>query len=358
VSQGVSLLEAFERQVNWCRQPAPFTAKVLARSQRWLAQDAAAHAAFDAVASDPLAAAVALRWAGALHHLALRGLPPWAALWAPSAVSAEVPDAILDEAIRLAWSEHRAHCQAALALPPQTNEVQRSAVLLPGLLHVAARTALPLQLLEIGASAGLNLWCDHFGYDFGSWTWGDRRSALQLRCEWRGRVPDEAGAALQVKRRAGCDAHPIDLSAPDEGLRLASFIWPDQAQRLTRLQAARDIVVACMAQASVTVQAMPAALFVRQQLPTLPVGQATVLMHSVVWQYIAAAEQAAITAEVQAAGSRASASSPLAWLRFEPPATDRQIELRCRLWQGSPQDGQDRLLARSHPHGAYVEWLG
>ncbi len=354
----VSLLDAFEAQVNWCRVPAPFTAKVLARSQRWLAQDASAHAVFAALSSDPLAAAVPLRWAAALHHLALRGLQPWASLWSPAAVRAEVSDAALDEAIVSAWSQQRAHCQAALALPPQTNEVRRSVTLLPGLLHVAARTGLPIQLLEIGASAGLNLWCDHFGYDFGSWTWGDPARALQLHCDWRGRVPDEASASLQVVRRAGCDAHPIDLSKPDEGLRLASFIWPDQAERLLRLQAARQVVQACMARDGVVVQALQAARFVEQQLQTLPHGQTTVLMHSVVWQYIAADEQAAITATVEAAGRRASADSPLAWLRFEPPRPDAKMALRCRLWQGAALDGEDRVLALSHPHGADVKWLG
>jgi hypothetical protein len=68
------LLQAFEQQVDWSLLPAPFTARVLDRSRRWLTQDEAAHAAFSAFASEPLAAAVALRWASALHHLALRGL--------------------------------------------------------------------------------------------------------------------------------------------------------------------------------------------------------------------------------------------------------------------------------------------
>jgi hypothetical protein len=345
-----ALLEAFARQVNWALMPAPFTAQVLARSRLWLAQDAAARTAFSGVAADPLAAAVPLRWAGALHHLALRGLPPWAPLWARAAAT----DDELDAAIRCAWAQHRRHCEAALALPPQTNEVMRSAVLLPGLLHIAARTGLPISLLEIGASAGLNLWCDRFHHDYSAWQWGDKRSALKLGSEWRGNVPADAGANLQITRRAACDAHPIGLTHADEGLRLASFIWPDQAERLARLHAARALVGACMAAEGVAVQALPASAFVGRELQTLPSGQATVLMHSLVWQYIAAEEQAAITARVEAAGLRASATSPLAWLRMEPLAASLEVELRCRLWPG----GEDRLLARCHPHGAWVQWLG
>ena len=71
-----ALLRAFDFQVQWCREPAPFTAQVLQRTRLWLEQDEAAHAAFAALSADPMAGAVALRWAAALHHLALRGLQP------------------------------------------------------------------------------------------------------------------------------------------------------------------------------------------------------------------------------------------------------------------------------------------
>ncbi|MFY9512201.1 MAG: DUF2332 family protein, partial [Rubrivivax sp.] len=180
------LIAAFERQVGWCRQPSPFTAQLLERSRLWLLADAQAHDQLAGVAADPLAAATALRWAGGLHHLALRGLQPWVDLWPPAAGAS---DAALDAAIRLAWQTQRPALQAALANAPQTNEVQRSAALLPGLLHVAARTGLPLALNEIGASAGLNLWPDRRRYDYGGWAWGAADAALALACEWRGTVP-------------------------------------------------------------------------------------------------------------------------------------------------------------------------
>ena len=58
-------------------------------------------------------------------------------------------------------------------------------------------------------------------------------------------------------------------------------------------------------------------------------------------------------ASVQAAAQAATASAPLAWLRLEPTLLDQPEQLRCQLWPG----GEDRLLARAHPHGAWVEWL-
>jgi hypothetical protein len=173
-----------------------------------------------------------------------------------------------------------------------------------------------------------------------------------LRSEWQGGVPAEAGANLQVIRRAACDAKPIDLGHADEGLRLASFIWPEQAERLARLNTARAETARLMARSGVHVEALAAAAFVARELAAPPPGCATVVMHSVVWQYIPAAEQAAITASIEAAGARASAAAPLAWLRFEPLAGDGHVELRCRYWPA----GADHLLARCHPHGGHIVW--
>lgn len=347
------LLKAFDFQVQWCREPAPFTSRVLQRTRRWLEADAGAHAAFSGCAADPLAAAMALRWAGALHHLALRGLQPWAGLWPPGGSGLDATDAELDAAIATAWRDQQPSLRAALALPPQTNEVNRSVALLPGLLWLAVRAGLPLNLLEIGASAGLNLWCDHYFHDHGRWRWGNPSAALTLRSDWQGVVPDEACANLYVIRRAACDARPIALDHPDEGLRLASFIWPDQVERLARLNAARAETARLMAGSGVRVEALPAANFLARELAAPPPECATVVMHSVVWQYIPPGEQAAITATIEAAGARARAATPLAWLRFEPGARDGQAELRCRQWPG----GADHLLARCHPHGARIEWL-
>jgi hypothetical protein len=361
------LLKAFAQQVAWCSQPSPFTARVLQRSHLWLAEDAAAHAAFSALADDHLAAATSLRWAGALHHLALRGLSPWADLWPPATsiddVSAGQLDSALDQAVRAAWSEQGPAVQRALALPPQTNEVQRSAALLPGLLTVAADTGWPLVLLEVGASAGLNLWCERYhhehdhehGHDHGVWVWGQADSRVRLRSEWQGPAPQVV--PLHISRRAGCDAAPVDLRQPGESQRLASFIWPDQRDRLARLRAACDQALQCMQQENLAVEALPAATFVQRELQTLAPGQTTVLMHSVVWQYIEPSQQAQISAAVLAAATRASSASPLAWLRFEPGAKLVGMELRLRLWRGQADDGQDRLLARCHPHGARIEWL-
>ena len=349
-----ALLEAFDRQIAWCAAPAPFTAQVLARGRHWLVHNPAAAAAFDAVSAEPSAAAVPLRWAAALHHLALQGAEPWHLLWQQASNIENVSAGQLDDAVVQAWARHPDQVQAALALPPQTNEVQRSAALLPGLLHVAAQTGLPLVLLEVGASAGLNLWCDRYRHAHSAWQWGDPRSPLTLRADWRGPPPRKPAAPLHIARRAGCDAQPIDLAQPGESLRLASYVWPEQVERLNRLHTARAAAAAWHTQAGLKIEALSAAAFVQREVAGLRPGHATVLMHSVVWQYIAADQQAAVTRARAVAGQAATAAAPLAWLRLEPAGGQGiDFELRCRLWPG----GADRLLARAHPHGAWIEWM-
>lgn len=382
-----AVLQAFDQQAQWCGSAAPFSARVLQRSRLWLQTHDAALAELQRLSADPLAAAVPLRWLAALHLLALQGIPPYARLWPDGAPGAEPargdqapagrvgpaaarapglahggpfgaapdgsPDAALDAAIEHAWHSHRTPMQMLLRLPPQTNEVQRSAALLPGLLHVAAQTELPLVLLELGASAGLNLWCDHYRHDHGIWSWAEAAPSLVLRSDWVG-PPPPWQAQLHIVRRAGCDANPVDLDDSRQTLRLAAYIWAEQGERLHRLQQALPVAAACMARSGVRIQAAGAADFLRLQLRQRRPGQATVVMHSVVWQYIAPAQQADIEAQLLAAGRQADANSPLAWLRFEPSGPDLAVELRCRLWPL----GDDRLLARCHPHAARIEWLG
>jgi hypothetical protein len=154
-----------------------------------------------------------------------------------------------------------------------------------------------------------------------------------------------------VQSRAGCDLHPIDLRAPGAALRLTSYVWPDQADRLQRLARAIDATTRWMRDEPVGLEAMSAAAFVERELATPRSGVATVLMHTIVWQYLPDAEQAAIVGLIEAAGCRASTDAPLAWLRLEPPQPDRASELRCRLWP----DGTEQLLGRAHPHVAFIE---
>ena len=64
----------------------------------------------------------------------------------------------------------------------QTNEVGRCGFLLPMFGLVAARARRPLAMIEAGASAGLNLLFDRYGYEYGAGRFiGDPRAPVLMR---------------------------------------------------------------------------------------------------------------------------------------------------------------------------------
>ena len=112
-----------------------------------------------------------------------------------------------------------------LARPPQTNEVSRAAALVGGFLTVAREYGLPLRLLEIGASAGLNLRFDHYRYESGGIAFGDPASPVRFVDRWEGTPPFDV--ACTIVAREGCDVSPVDPTTPDGRLTLASYVWPE-----------------------------------------------------------------------------------------------------------------------------------
>lgn len=330
---------------------SPFSAGVLAILADPLAALTAAlttpwaEAALERVVAD----AVPLRLLGALHHLVLTGAEPeLAALYPPRRLEPNAP--ALGALLPVVIARRRAEIEAFLSSPPQTNEVRRTLALVGGFLTIARETGLPLRCLEIGASAGLNLSWDRFRYSFSEGAcWGDARSPVRMDGDWRGSPPPVA-AALSVVERAACDVAPVDVSDPEQALRLQAYVWPDQIDRMERLRAAIDLARA----AGIVVERSDAAAWVAERLRPQP-GVVTVLYHSVMWQYMPAQTQAAITATLQSAGAAATAESPVAHLRLEPAhLSTSDMEVRLTLWPS----GEERLLARAHPHGAWVEWLG
>jgi hypothetical protein len=115
----------------------------------------------------------------------------------------------------------------------QTNEVQRAACLAPAFALVAERAQQPLALVEIGASAGLHLLWDHYGYDYGSaGRLGDPAAPVQLRCLVVGaRQPPVPAQFPRITSRIGIDLMPVDVHN-DEAVRwLRALIWPEHIDR-------------------------------------------------------------------------------------------------------------------------------
>ncbi|MDQ0464081.1 hypothetical protein QO010_001852 [Caulobacter ginsengisoli] len=290
--------------------------------------------------------ATPLRLLGALHAFALA--EPQGALAAQYPAANPDPDwAALTAAARALLENRRDEVATFMVSPPQTNEVGRSFGLAPGFMVIAAETDLPLRLFEIGASAGLNLRFDRYDYDFAGQRWGIGGSPVLLDNDWRG--PPAPLGPLEVVERAGCDQAPVDVADPAQALRLQAYVWPDQVKRLARVRGA--IAVAQRSPAELTA-ADAAAWTARRLAPKA--GTASVLYHSVMWQYMPDSTQAATRAAIEAAGAAASDKAPVAWLRMEPNPARKgwPMELRLTLWP----DGSERHLADVHPHGAWVEW--
>lgn len=343
-----ALAEAFQRQIAWCDGGgSPFTARVLeAALDDWLAGGALKQILPD-WPRDPWRDAVALRVAGALHSVALERLDPaLAALYPP--LGNGFDPATGPRLIRNALHVHRDRVADYLRRPPQTNEVGRSGVLLGGFAHIAARTGRPLALREIGASAGLNLLWHRYRYELGACTWGDAASPVLVRCEWQGAAPS-LPPAIEVDSWRGCDLDPVDVAAAGAATRLASYVWPDQQERLQRLRAA----VALAQALGVQVERADAAAFLRRELGTPHAGVTTVVCHSIVWLYLDAATRRAIETSIEDAGRRATADAPLAWLALEMPGAETLPQLVLRSWPG---DERIVLAEEVHPHGRFVRW--
>lgn len=289
---------------------------------------------------------VPLRLAGALNALVRRRrLPALARRYPPHPLPN--PDALWPD-VAEALAGASAEIDAWLDSAPQTNEVARAAVLMGGLAVVASETGLPLALLELGASAGLNLVLARYAYDLGGRRLGDSGSALRLAPTWEGGLPPSAPVA--VRSRRGVDLNPIDVSREDGRERLLAYVWPDQSERLARTAAA--IAIARADPPPLDRGDAAAWLEARLAEPPAP-GVARVVQHSIAFQYFPPETQGRITAAMAAAADRAEASTPLAWSRFEVEPGAGSAALRLRLWPG----GADRLLARADPHVRSVTWL-
>jgi len=235
-----------------------------------------------------------------------------------------------------------------LDVPPQTNEVGRASPMMAGLLLLAAEHRLPFELIELGASAGLNLNLDRFGYRLGTTRAGDSSSQVQLAPEWEGASPP--AAPVKVIDRRGVDQTPIRIGDPSSRERLIAYCWADRPERMARLEAAIALAETCRP----PLEQGDAADFAEAQLATLqPDGVLRVLYHTIFWSYLPPDKQDRVRTALARAGVSATPSRPLAWLRYELNGDAGASELHLQCWPG----GENRHLATGHPHGSHLLWL-
>jgi hypothetical protein len=272
---------------------------------------------------------VPLRLLGGLHYLVLDGRATWDDL--PGALSAEA--GFLREFVATQGV--------------QTNEVQRSWVLLPLFLRVVQRTgAATLDLVELGPSAGLNLVWDRYGYRYETGAWGPGAAALVLSGEERRAVPGELlELEPRIGRRLGIDRSPVDVTTDDGARLLTSFVWADQRERIERLQEAVQAL-----------RAGPPELLQGDLVELLPgvldgrsADALTVVFQTAVLGYLDDERRARLRQVLADAG----AAGPLAFVTTGRSRSGAHVwGLRITYWPS----GTREFAGHADYHGAWLDW--
>ena len=232
-----------------------------------------------------------------------------------------------------------------LARRTQTNEPARCATLLP----VLAMLPQPLALIEVGASAGLCLLPDHYGYDFG-------RACIAPLCPSDDpplfRCAADAATPLPEKNievvwRAGLDINPLDPADADDARWLSALVWPGEGEREALLQKALGLA---KAHAPRVVKGD-----LRHDLPALaaqaPKGATLVIFHTAVLAYVReAADRRAFAETVRSLRAQ--------WVSNESAELFNDPRQPPAPWGGFTLSLNGRPLAHTDPHGTSIAWVG
>lgn len=235
----------------------------------------------------------------------------------------------------------------------QTNEVRRCTFLLPTLQTAATITDQPLALIEVGASAGLNLLFDRYQYryiraDGRQHIIGEPCSPLLLDCELQGpgRPPLDA-PVIQPACRMGIDLRPLNPAVSADQKWLRALVWPDHTDRMRRLNAALTLA----AQHPVTIQEGPADVLLPDAIRSAPADTTVVVYHSAVLAHMTVADRKQFTDTLLNCSQR----RPVLWIQAEPQHDEDERRLRLTECTGGEQRAV-HPLGRYHPHGEWLSW--
>lgn len=249
----------------------------------------------------------------------------------------------------------------------QTNETGRG---LCWLLPVLATRWESIHLVDLGASAGLNLIAEQRSYQLVEAESGQLLADLglgqsvQFVTSLRGQ-PDptlfaDFGPAPRITSRTGSDIAPFPLSNREDELTLAAFIWGDQVRRIRRL---REGIEAFRQVESTTAPVVihqvdlpdELARFLSQNLPAGP-RETIVIYNTWMTAYLRDKGQSMFYHIDQWASTQ---DGPILWLQWEPSRDGTEppeygfCAWTADLWiQGTHHRW---LLGWVHPHGAVAE---
>jgi hypothetical protein len=234
----------------------------------------------------------------------------------------------------------------------QTNVLERCGALLPAFAVAAEWLGTrDLAVVEIGASAGLNLLWDRFAYRYSNGTsWGDAASGVQLEIEVRGgRALPAIPPDLRSAWRAGMDLRPVDLTDADELLWQRALMWPERVDRQRRLAAAAPL----LREAGVRIRAGDAVELLPAMLDEASADAGLLVVASHTLYQVPDRARARVDDVVRAPGERRRVALVTMDMNMKELSDLGSIEL-VRFDAGGVET---RTLAQGHPHGAWIEWL-
>jgi hypothetical protein len=278
------------------------------------------------------------------------------------------PDTQLLPALSTFCAEHRDQLGRLLReRSTQTNEIRRCVALRLGLAHVHRHWPGPLALVEVGASAGLNLLFDYYSYRLnGEPLASAAPSPVVVSCEVRGgtSVGRLLAASPEITWRMGIDEHPVNLADPEARAWLEAFIWPEHVDDLATLRAAVNLSLSIP---NATVVRGEATTDTVRLLSGLAGDEPIVVFTASLLTYLRTDARAAFVGQLQ----EVAAHRPVAWVFAEAPGllatTDTlasalvgPLRRRNSLYtigtslRSPPGGHDDELLALADP---YLRWF-
>ncbi len=302
----------------------------------------------------------------AVHDLLLGGTDHPLADYYPSLGGWREPDEELLETFDAFCAAHDDVLRSMMSTRmTQTNEVRRSAALLPALQEAERQARAPLALVEVGASAGLNLVMDRFAFRYGDRRVGAADTKLVVHTSVsNGRPPPILGSGLSSQSRIGIDLRPLDVGDPSDVRWLRACVWPDDLDRLRLL----DEAVAVVRNDPPPLAAGHALEALPKVVAALPYGADLCVFHSSTLAYFSDVERRRFV-ELLASLSM---DRSVWWVSLEAPfiepfngqalsAFEAGVEgLTYLIALSRLEDGRrvcDMLLGRSDPHGKWIEWV-
>jgi hypothetical protein len=226
----------------------------------------------------------------------------------------------------------------------QANVVKRSAALRVGMAAVAAMTAEPVTLIEVGCSAGVHLRFDDYRYELAGRTWGRVSSTVVVSTEWReGEPPADLDRLPVIADRLGIDLDPIDVTEPGERLWLRALIWPEN----TAQAALQDEALRVVADDPPRTLAGDVVDVLPEVAARAPRGTPVVVFHSATRLHVPVGRREAFDAAI----AGVAAGHELFHLSYEAPEVLDGFAFVLELGHA---DGRTRRLAIGDGHG---EWM-